>query len=278
MISVYGSTGFIGSCYCNIYSDNTVTIDREQRRPKSKDILYLISTVDNYNIFNKPVLDVNTNLNVLLETLESCRKKYNSDFTFNFISSWFVYGKTQDFPATESTYCNPKGFYSITKRAAEQMLISYCETYKINYRILRLGNIYGTRDTKASKKKNAFVYLIKQIIQGKDIELYNSGTDVRDFLHVLDACNAIDLVISKGNLNEIYNIGSGEPRTFIETMDYVKTRLKSNSKFKFINTPEFHKIVQIKNMYLDTSKLKKLGFKQKLSIWKGLDQIIENNT
>ena len=85
-------------------------------------------------------------------------------------------------------------------------------------------------------------------------------------------------MISKGNLNEIYNIGSGEPRTFIETMDYVKTRLKSNSKFKFINTPEFHKIVQIKNMYLDTSKLKKLGFKQKLSIWKGLDQIIENNT
>jgi len=277
MISVYGSTGFIGSCYCNLYSDKIIPINREQREPQSKNILYLISTTHNYNVFDRPLLDINTNLNVLIETLESCRKKYNSDFIFNFISSWFVYGKTQDFPVSESSNCNPKGFYSITKRAAEQMLISYCETYNINYRILRLANIYGTKDTKASKKKNAFVHLIKEVSRGRDIELYNNGEDIRDFLHVSDACDAINLIVNKGDLNEIYNIGSGQPRTFIETMNYAREKSGLNSKFKFINPPEFHEIVQIKDMYLNISKLKNLGFKQKISIWRGLDEIIRNS-
>jgi nucleoside-diphosphate-sugar epimerase len=275
--SVYGSTGFIGNSYCDLYESQVSKIPRDERKPNNKDILYLISTVHNYNIFNEPLLDVNTNLNILIKTLESCRNKYDSNFIFNFISSWFVYGKTQDLPASEDSNCNPKGFYSITKRAAEQMLVSYCETYNINYRILRLGNIYGTNDVKASKKKNAFLYLAQQVVQGKDIQLYNEGKNIRDFLHVSDVCSAINLVINKGKLNEIYNIGSGKPNTFIETMSYVRTKSQSNSRFEFIDPPEFHKVVQVQDMYLNTSKLKELGFEQKISIWKGLDEIIENS-
>ena len=276
MISVYGSTGFIGSHYCDLYNDNVIRINRNTRDPQSKDILYFISTVTNYNVFDNPHLDINTNLNVLVETLESCRKKYNSDFVFNFISSWFVYGKTNDLPASENSHCNPKGFYSITKRAAEQILISYCETYNIKYRILRLSNVYGTKDNKTSKQKNAFLYLAKEVIQNRDIKLYNEGKNIRDFLHVSDACNGINLVISKGHTNEIYNIGSGQPNNFIETMSYVKAKSKSISKFEFISPPEFHKVVQIQDMFLDTTKLKQLGFQQRISIWNGLDEIINN--
>jgi nucleoside-diphosphate-sugar epimerase len=276
MISVYGSTGFIGSHYCDLYNDNVIRINRNTRDPQSKDILYFISTVTNYNVFDNPHLDINTNLNVLVETLESCRKKYNSDFVFNFISSWFVYGKTNDLPASENSHCNPKGFYSITKRAAEQILISYCETYNIKYRILRLSNVYGTKDSKASKQKNAFLYLAKEVIQNRDIKLYNEGKNIRDFLHVSDACNGINLAISKGHTNEIYNIGSGQPNNFIETMSYVKAKSKSISKFEFISPPEFHKVVQIQDMFLDTTKLKQLGFQQRISIWNGLDEIINN--
>lgn len=276
MISVYGSTGFIGSHYSDLYNDNVIRINRNTRDPQSKDILYFISTVTNYNVFDNPHLDINTNLNVLVETLESCRKKYNSDFVFNFISSWFVYGKTNDLPASENSHCNPKGFYSITKRAAEQILISYCETYNIKYRILRLSNVYGTKDNKASKQKNAFLYLAKEVIQNRDIKLYNEGKNIRDFLHISDACNGINLVISKGHTNEIYNIGSGQPNNFIETMSYVKAKSKSISKFEFISPPEFHKVVQIQDMFLDTTKLKQLGFQQRISIWNGLDEIINN--
>ena len=73
------------------------------------------------------------------------------DFVFNFISSWFVYGDTK-LPAKESYQCKPKGFYSITKSTAEQLLISFCNTFKKKYRILRICNVYGLNDKNVSKK------------------------------------------------------------------------------------------------------------------------------
>jgi len=174
-LSVFGGTGFIGSRYCQLYENQVIKIDKKSPHPKSKDVLYFISTVDNYNIFSDPFLDVETNLNVLIKTLEACRE-YSNETTFNFISSWFVYGKTDSLPASEDSYCNPKGFYSITKRAAEQLIISYCETYNIKYRILRLCNVCGETDLKVSKKKNALQHLINEVINDRDVNLYDGGT------------------------------------------------------------------------------------------------------
>ena len=121
MISVFGSTGFIGTNFCNLYKNDVVTIPRDNRTPLSRDVLYLISTTHNYHVFDDPFLDIDTNLTTLIEVLEQCRGK---DTIFNFISSWFVYGDT-DLPAKETSNCDPKGFYSITKRTAEQLLVSY---------------------------------------------------------------------------------------------------------------------------------------------------------
>ena len=92
--------------------------------------VYFISTVDNYNVHTDMHIDINTNLNVLMDVLKSFRES-SPDAVFNFISSWFVYGNVP-LPAKEDSHCNPRGFYSITKRAAEQMLISYCETFGLN--------------------------------------------------------------------------------------------------------------------------------------------------
>jgi len=272
--SVYGGTGFIGSTYCKMFAEETLIIPRAQKTPETNNILYFISTTHNYNIFEDPHLDIETNLNLLVDVLEECRDKENA--VFNFISSWFVYGKTNDFPAREDSYCNPKGFYSITKRAAEQLLVSFCETFKINYRILRLCNVYGTEDKKASKKKNALQYLIGEVANNRDINLYDGGTNVRDLMHVKDICKAINLVIKKGPLNNIINVGSGVPHSFIDMMSYVKEKTNSHSNFISMPPPDFHKVVQIKNMYLDVTKLKNLGFKQNYSIWNGLDTLIDN--
>ena len=170
-ISVYGGTGFVGGNFCKLFERDVIAIPREQRTPESEQILYLISTIHNYNVFDNPHLDVDTNLRVLIETLEECKGR---DVVFNFVSSWFVYGQTDELPATEDTNCNPKGFYSITKRAAEQMLISYCETFNIKYRIFRLCNVYGVNATKVSIKRNALQYLAGEVVNNRDINLYNN--------------------------------------------------------------------------------------------------------
>ena len=200
-LSVYGASGFVGGNFCRLFGDKVVCQEREERKPRTDEILYLISTVDNYNVHTNITLDVETNLKVLCEVLDYCR---DGNITFNFISSWFVYGETE-LPAKEEYYCMPTGFYSIT------------------------------------------------------------------IMHVNDVCRAIELVCREGNLNEIYNIGSGQPTPISAIIETAKEYLGSTSSIKGKEAPEFHKLVQTKDFWMDTSKLKRLGFTQEIDN----DQIIQ---
>ena len=176
MIDVFGSTGFIGSRYCEMYP-KVNKVGREDRESSSSDIFYFLSTNTNYNVYRDVHLDLDTNLNILMDVLSNCGE---TKPTFNFISSWFVYGDTTTLPAKESDQCNPKGFYSITKKCAEDLLISYCKTFGIPYRILRLSNVYGLQDLKYSKEKNALMFLISKMIVHEDIGLYHGGQFIRE--------------------------------------------------------------------------------------------------
>lgn len=272
MISVFGSSGFVGSNFCKIFPENIIKIDRNSRVPQTNDILYFISTVDNYNVFTDLQIDTDTNIKILCEVLDNCK---NKNITFNFISSWFVYGKT-DLPAKEEYHCSPTGFYSITKKCAEDLLISFCKTYNVNYRILRLCNVYGIGDKKVSKKKNALQYMINLLKDNEEVSLYDNGTPIRDLMYIDDVCSAINLVLEKGDLNTVYNIGSGIPIQIGQIIDIAKNILNSKSDIKYIDSPEFHKLVQVKDFWMDIEKLKSLGFKQSIPIEKGL-QILCND-
>ncbi len=267
-IDVFGSTGFIGSRFCDMYSNEVVRVSRECNGVVGPNLVYFISTTDNYNVLNDLHVDINTNLNKLMDVLEQCKGK---DITFTFISSWFVYGDGP-IPAKETQPCNPKGFYSITKKCAEDLLISFCKTFDIKYRILRLGNVYGGGDEKKSKKKNALQYLIDEIKQDRDISLYYGGRFIRDYIHVDDVCRAIKLCVDTAPENEIINIGSGNPYKFL----YLINRVSKNYKgtIHTIEPTDFHKIVQVKNFYLDVTKLNNLGFKPQITIEDGLESLL----
>ena len=266
-ISVYGGTGFIGSRFVEMYGD-CILIDREEREPKSDTAVYFISTTHNYNVFDDYGLDVRTNLSVLLDTLDKFRRSGGK--TFNFISSWFVYGDCPDYPAKEDSHCSPKGFYSITKKCAEDMLVSYCKTFDIDYRIIRLCNVYGLSDGGVSKKKNALQYIVNRLKNNERIDLYNGGEFCRDYMYVGDVVRAIRLIIAKGEPNSIFNVGSGVPHRFVDLIELVKSLSNSSSEIVSVEPPEFHKIVQVKNMYLDNSRLLGLGFEHKVNIEDGM--------
>lgn len=272
-LNVFGGSGFVGGRFCEL-TPNVIVNDRDDYTIKSDDVVYFISTVDNYNIYDDPFIDIETNLTTLVKVLETIRNRQVGKLTFNFISSWFVYGNTP-LPAKEDAYCDPKGFYSITKRTAEQLLVSYCETFDINYRILRLSNILGPQDQKVSKKKNALQYMINQLKNNEDINLYDGGNCFRDYLYVDDAVNAINIVVNKGELNTIYNIGSGVPSYIGKAINYAKEQLNSTSNIGSIPPADFHNIVQTKNMVLDISKLESLGFKPEYDIYSIVDTLIK---
>jgi nucleoside-diphosphate-sugar epimerase len=274
-IDVHGGTGFIGSKFCEMYRDEVSILPRSQRI-SGPNILYLISTTDNYNVLNSLHVDIDTNLTILMEVLDmvkTLKDQYDTPPVINFVSSWFVYGECP-LPARETYPCNPKGFYSITKKCAEDLLISFCNTFKINYRILRLANVYGPGDKGVSKKKNALQYLIDEIKANRDVELYNGGNFVRDYIYVDDVCRGIKLCMEQGPMNEIINIGSGIPYTFKTIIDHVIRRTNYTGKVVAVEPSEFHKTVQVKDFYMDIRNLKKIGFRQQYNVVTGLEQLL----
>lgn len=272
MITVYGGNGFIGNTFCETIPSHKMGRNEIHPPEGTKTIVYFISTIDNYNVLTNPYIDIETNLTHLMRVLEACKGR---DIDFIFISSWFVYGEVE-LPASEDAYCNPKGFYSITKRTAEQLLESYSKTFGMKYKIIRLGNVIGNSDEKVSKKKNALQYLINELKAGRDINLYYGGEFYRDFIHVEDVVTGIKLISEKGNNAEIYNLSTGDKLIlFREIIDYIHLRLKTQSKIGTMEPTDFHKIVQVKSIVLDTKKIKALGFKPKYRTFDAVEKLIK---
>lgn len=268
-INLFGN-GFVGKEFSKLNPDVIVN-DRNDLFPKYNKIVYFISTIDNYNVFSNPYLDIETNLTTLVRVLENCRLTYKDDFEFNFVSSWFVYGKVEC-PAVEDSPCNPTGFYSITKRAAEQLLMSYCETYKSKYRIMRLPNVLGTGDAKVSKKKDALQYMIRELAEGRDVSLYK-GNILRDYMDVRDVAKAISLIVEKGEPNSVYNVGNGIGWGIGELLDVAVNALEHHGNINEMEVPAFHKNVQVEQMFMDIRKLKGLGFEPEHDVRQTVSEI-----
>ena len=275
MISVYGSTGFIGGRYLKMYSDGSIPISRSENAPQSKDVLYFISTTHNYNMFTEPHKDIDTNVTKLISVLEECRKN-DPNTVFNFVSSWFVYGMNCSLNTKETDPCDPTGFYSITKRAAEQMLICYCRTFGMKYRIMRMTNIIGESDGGVSAKKNAIQYMIGLLKKNEPVKLYDDGCNIRDFMYVDDACRAIDVCIRNAPVNEIINISNSEPVSIGDIIRYSKEKLDSQSELISIETPHFHRVVQVQDVCLNNEKLRSYGYEPSIHTVDGIDRILQS--
>ena len=269
-VSLFGSTGFVGTAYSNFSENQVDGVDRNNPDPLFTEIVYALGTTDNYNVFDNPHLDVESNILKLISDLELMRDKFGT-FSINYLSSWFVYGDSSKPPFHESQHCEPKGFYSISKLSAEMFLRSYCETFGIRYRILRLANVFGKGDSRASKKKNALQYLIEEIKAGRDVNVYEGGDFLRDYIDVRDVVRAIDLIIESQPYGTIINVGTGNPTKFGDLLERAKTVFASESRLIPIPTPDFHRKVQVKDAYLDVSTLAEIGFIPKYSV---LDEII----
>lgn len=267
-ISIYGGTGFVGSAFSKIYEQESVVIPREERKPQSENIVYFLSTTTNYNVFEDLHIDIDTNLNILMDVLEYCK---GTNSVFNYVGTGFVYGN-DILNSKETDECNPKGFYSITKRTAEQLLISFCETFDVKYRIIRSASIYG-HDKTQSSKKNVLGHMVNLLKEDKEICLYDGGEYYRDYMHVNDTSRAIRTIMDIGEINSIYNIGAGSPRLYKDIILMAKNMTNSKSEIKSIPTPDFYRRVQAKNFTLNVDKLKSLGFKPQITLEQGLSYL-----
>lgn len=142
-----------------------------------------------------------------------------------FISDDKVYGhleKETDIPFLETSPLNPRNAYAASKAAGELLVQAAHISHELSFNIIRLSNVYGPRQSINS----LIPKVIKCISSGEKIPVYGQGHQIRDWMHVYDACSAILTVLNAGKANEIYNASAGQELATIEVIQRVCNAMK----------------------------------------------------
>src|SRR5690242_8386646 len=126
---------------------------------------------------------------------------------FHHVSTDEVYGSLgpEDAAFNERTPYAPNSPYSASKAASDHLVRAYHHTYGLNVTTSNCSNNYGPFHF----PEKLIPLMIVNLLEGKPLPIYGDGKNVRDWLHVTDHCRGIELVINKGRVGEVYNIGGG---------------------------------------------------------------------
>ena len=137
---------------------------------------------------------------------------------------------------TEETPLDPRSPYSASKTSSDMIVRAYAETYKFPMNITRCSNNYGPYQF----PEKLIPLIIKNILEGKKLPVYGDGSNVRDWLYVKDHNKAVDMVINKGRLGEVYNIGGFNEE---KNINIVKLTIDTIAKI-MKEEPEYRKVLK----------------------------------
>jgi len=183
--------------------------------------------------------------------LEAARK--NPVKRFIQIGTDEAYGSIEEGSFKETDPLKPNSPYAASKAAADLLVRSYYVTYGIPAIITRSSNNFGPYQY----PEKLIPLFITNTLEDKYLPLYGDGMNVRDWLYVLDNCRAIDLVLHKGKVGEIYNIGADNERANIEVTRLILKLLdKPASLIKLVKD----RLAHDRRYALDSGKIKSLGW------------------
>ena len=184
------------------------------------------------------------------------------------ISTDEVYGSIEKGLFTEQSDLKPNSPYSASKTGADLLVRAYFKTYELPVLITRSSNNYGPWQY----PEKLIPLFITNLIEGKKVPVYGDGLNVRDWLYVLDNCSGIDVVLHKGKTGEIYNIGADNERTNKEITEIILKGLgKDESSIEYVKDRPGHD----RRYALDSTKLKKLGWKPEYGFDQAMKETIE---
>jgi dTDP-glucose 4,6-dehydratase len=179
--------------------------------------------------------------------------KNNNLSKFIQVSTDEVYGSILEGSWDESQPLLPNSPYSASKAAADLLVRAYSVTHGLNVNITRCSNNFGPKQNPEKLIPNFILKLSKN----EKVPIYGDGMNVRDWLFVTDHCRAINLVLTKGERGEIYNIGGGDELTNLElTRKLLKILNKDESFISYVGDRPGHD----RRYSVDFKKIEKLGF------------------
>ncbi len=212
-----------------------------------------------------PGIFVQTNIVGTHNLLEASRefgvKRYHQ------VSTDEVYGDLGDNSSdffTEKTSLAPNCPYAASKAAADLLVRSCYETYKMPVTISRCSNNYGPYQF----PEKLIPYFFKLISEDKPVPMYGDGKNVRDWLYVIDHCRAIDMILEKGRLGDVYNVGGNNEKTNLEI---TKILLDFLGKDENLITYVEDRLAHDRRYAIDSSKLQKeLGWSPSVNFEEGI--------
>lgn len=309
-VIITGGAGFIGANFIyymlekydeyNIicidsltYAGNIKTLDEAMCNPKFK--FYKADICDTkaiYEIFSdeKPDVVINfaaeshvdrsiENPEVFLKTniigtqilMDACIKFGN--VRFHQVSTDEVYGDLPldrpDLLFTESTPINPSSPYSASKASADMLVQAYYRTFDLPVTISRCSNNYGPYQF----TEKLIPLMIVNALSDKFLPVYGSGVNVRDWIYVEDHCRAIDEIVHKGKIGEVYNVGGHNEVKNIDIVKKICNVLnKSESLIKYVEDRKGHDL----RYAIDPSKMSnELGWKPLIMFEDGILKTVE---
>lgn len=177
-----------------------------------------------------PEIFIETNVQGTLNLLQASKELGIERFLQ--VSTDEVYGslgKTGYF--METTPLAPNSPYSASKASADMLVRAYYETYKMPVLNTRCSNNYGPYQY----PEKLIPFFISQLLKGEKVPVYGDGLNVRDWLYVYDHCEAIDVVLHKGNVGEVYNIGGHNEKTNMEITKLILDAMgKDETSIKYV--------------------------------------------
>lgn len=222
-------------------------------------------SISNYDLF------LTTNVIGTQVLLDACIK-YNVKH-FHQISTDEVYG---DMPVEKTDFCfkeesplNPSSPYAASKAAADMVALSYFKTFHLPVTVTRSTNNYGPYQF----PEKLIPLAVCRAAENLYVPLYGNGENIRDWLYVDDHCKAADLVMRKGMAGEIYNVGSHNEKSNIETVKAVLCELgKTEELIKFVKDRLGHD----RRYSIDFSKIEnELGWKAETVFKEGIAETVK---
>lgn len=201
------------------------------------------------------------------ETLLEAAKKHKHSRYIQ-ISTDEVFGSIEKGKFTEESPFLPNSPYSASKAGGDLLCRAYAATYKVPIIVTHSVNFIGPYQY----PEKFIPFFITNLLEGKKLPLYGEGGNIREWIYTEDHCSAIDLILHKGKIGEVYNIGTGEEKTNLEITKMILAALgKDKTSIEFVKDRPAHDW----RYALDSSKLRALGWAPKYDFESALQKTID---
>lgn len=223
------------------------------------------------NSIQNPEIFIKTNV-IGTQVLMDASRKYGVK-RYHQVSTDEVYGdlplNRPELQFTEKTLLQPSSPYSASKASADLLVMSYVRTYKFPATISRCSNNYGPFQF----PEKLIPVIITKALNNTSIPIYGNGNNIRDWINVIDHVLGIDLIMRKGKIGEIYNLGGHNQKTNLEIVKLILKELrKSQDLITFVKDRPGHD----QRYAIDSSKIEKqLGWRLTQSFETGIKETIK---